>query len=59
MPERVKKLEGQIEAANLDLEKISGDIEKITAFLSKLIDLEGQDARSIAAGQRSLKDYGA
>ena len=58
MPERVKRLEGQMEAANYDLEKISGGIEKITAILSKLVDLEvGQGARGIVEGQRSMKDY--
>jgi DNA-binding MarR family transcriptional regulator len=57
MPERVKKLEGQLESVNYDLEKISGNIDKITAILSKLFDLEGQDTRSVAEGQRSMKDY--
>jgi hypothetical protein len=56
MPERVKKLEGQLESVNYDLEKISGNIDKITVILSKLFDLEGQDARS-NEGQRSMKDY--
>ena len=58
MPERVKRLEGRMEAANLGLEKISSYIEKISAILGKLVYLEeGQVARSIAAGQRSMKDY--
>jgi DNA-binding transcriptional ArsR family regulator len=58
MPERVKKLAGQLEAVNYDLEKISGNIDKITAILSKLVNLEeGQDARSIQERQRSMKDY--
>jgi DNA-binding transcriptional ArsR family regulator len=58
MPERIKKVEGQLETVNYDLEKISGNIDKITAILSKLVNLEeGQDGRSVAEGQRSMKDY--
>jgi DNA-binding transcriptional ArsR family regulator len=57
MPERVKKLAGQLESVNYDLEQISGNIQKITDILSKLVNLEeGQDVRG-AEGQRSLKDY--
>jgi hypothetical protein len=40
MPERVKKLEGQLAALNCDLERISGCLEKLTAVLGKLC--EGQ-----------------
>jgi hypothetical protein len=57
MPERVKKLAGQLESVNYDLEQISGNIQKITDILSKLVNLEeGQDVRGVE-GQRSLKDY--
>jgi hypothetical protein len=40
MPERVKKLEGQLAALNCDLEKISNSLEKLTSVLGKLC--EGQ-----------------
>ena len=38
MPERVKKLEGQLAALNCDLERISGCLEKLTGVLGKLCE---------------------
>ncbi|MFA5572597.1 MAG: hypothetical protein GX799_11100 [Crenarchaeota archaeon] len=44
MPERVKKLEGQLAALNCDLERIGGCLDKLTAVLGKLTEgqAEGQ-----------------
>jgi hypothetical protein len=51
MPERVKNIEDKMET-------ISSSLVKVTDILSKPVRLwESQDARSIAEGQRSLKDY--
>jgi DNA-binding transcriptional ArsR family regulator len=38
MPERVKKLEGQLAALNWDLERIGGCLDKLTVVLGKLTD---------------------
>jgi hypothetical protein len=58
MPDRVKKVEGQLDVLGSDLETIKADIGKITEILSKLVNLEeAQDTRSNAEGQRSMKDY--
>jgi hypothetical protein len=48
MPERVKKLEGQVQALHVDL-------EELTSALKNLVSFEGQPGQD--AGQRSLKDY--
>ena len=44
MPERVKKLEGQLAALNCDLKRIGGCLDKLTAVLGKLAEgqTEGQ-----------------
>jgi hypothetical protein len=39
MPERVKKLEGQLSALSCDLERISANLEKLTIVLGKLCDV--------------------
>jgi hypothetical protein len=51
MPERVKNIEGQMESVNRSLVKVTDILGKIMNFEEK------QDARSIAEGQRSMKDY--
>jgi DNA-binding MarR family transcriptional regulator len=38
MPERIKKLEGQLTALNCDLERISSCLEKLTTVLGKLCE---------------------
>jgi hypothetical protein len=48
MPERVKKLEGQLAALNCDLERISGCLEKLTAVLGKLCEGHGEGENSVA-----------
>jgi hypothetical protein len=50
MPERVKQMEKNFAV-------FTGKFEELTSALSKLFSVEGQDARSIAEGQRSMKDY--
>jgi hypothetical protein len=40
MPERVKKLEGQLAALSCDLERISSNLEKLTVVLEKLCDVD-------------------
>jgi hypothetical protein len=50
MPERVKQMEKNFEV-------FTGKFEELTSALSKLFSVEGQDARSIQEGQRSMKDY--
>ncbi len=42
MPERVKKLEGQLAALNCDLERINSSLEKLTVVLGKLCDTDGE-----------------
>ncbi len=42
MPERVKKLEGQLAALNCDLERISSSLEKLIVVLGKLCDVDGE-----------------
>jgi hypothetical protein len=55
MPERVKKLEGQLAILNCDLERISGCLEKLTDVLGKLCEAhsEGENtaANSIGGSQ--------
>jgi DNA-binding transcriptional ArsR family regulator len=51
MPERVKNIEGQMESVNRSLVKVTDILGKIMSWE------ETQDARSIADGQRSMKDY--
>lgn len=64
MPERIKKLEGQVDNALCDLEKISGslvklekmgvDLAKVTEILGKLADLEsGQGSKGSVDGGKS------
>jgi len=50
MPERVKQMEKNFAV-------FTGKFEELTSALSKLFSIEGQDARSIQEGQRSMKDY--
>jgi len=50
MPERVKQMERNFAV-------FTGKFEELTGVLSKLFSVEGQDARSVQEGQRSLKDY--
>lgn len=40
MPERVKKVEGQVEVIGSDLESIKNDLRKIANVLGKLCDIE-------------------
>jgi hypothetical protein len=49
MPERVKKLEGQVQVLHVDLEELTGALKK---FLS--LDGSGQ---SVPESQRSMQDY--
>src|SRR4030066_1053106 len=42
MPERVKKLEGQLAALNCDLARISSCLEKLTDVLGKLCEPQGE-----------------
>jgi DNA-binding transcriptional ArsR family regulator len=49
MPERVKKLEGQVEAVNVNLEELVG-------VLRKLANLEGTE-QPVPKNQRSKQDY--
>ncbi len=53
MPERIKKLEGQLASLNCDLERISGNLEKLTVILGKLCDFEGENSspRSIGGNE--------
>jgi DNA-binding MarR family transcriptional regulator len=48
MPERVKKLEGQIEG-------LHGDLEKLTGVLTKLLGVG--DEQPVGSGQKSIQDY--
>ena len=48
MPERVKKLEGQLQALHVDLEELTGT-------LKKLFSIEGSD--QFGPEQRRLQDY--
>jgi len=48
MPERVKKLEGQVQALHVDLEELTG-------VLKKLFSIEGSD--QVGPEQRRLQDY--
>jgi len=41
MPERVKKVEGQVEAIGLDLEAMKSDLRRIADALGRLCDIEG------------------
>jgi hypothetical protein len=50
MPERVKQMEKNFTV-------FTGKFEELASALSKLFSVEGQDARSIQEGQRSMKDY--
>jgi hypothetical protein len=53
MPERVKKLEGQVETALTDLEKISGSLaklEKMGCDLAKVADVLGKLVGSLEGG---------
>ena len=49
MPERVKKLEGKVEAVNLNLEELLG-------ALRKLVNLESA-GEPVPEAQRSKQDY--
>jgi hypothetical protein len=48
VPERVKRLEGLVQALHVDL-------EELTSALKKLVSFDGE--LGLDAGQRSLKDY--
>lgn len=50
MPERVKKLEGQLAALSCDLERIGANLEKLTVVLGKLCDVEGETNAHKGAG---------
>lgn len=50
MPERVKKLEGQVEALHVDLEQLTG-------ALKRLLNVEGSVDPAGSEGQRRLGDY--
>jgi len=41
MPERVKKVEGQVEVIGSDLEAMKSDMRRIADALDKLCDIEG------------------
>lgn len=49
MPERTKKLQGQIQVLHVDLEELTGALKK---FLN--VESSGQP---IPEGQRSMQDY--
>jgi len=55
MPERVKKVEGQVEAIDCDLEAMKGDLRRIADALGKLCDLEipGQGLNGSLDGGKS------
>jgi hypothetical protein len=40
MPERARKLEWQLEDVNRDLDKINGNIERVSVILEKLVNME-------------------
>jgi len=48
MPERVKKLEGQLAALNCDLARISSCLEKLTDVLGKLCEPQGEGENNAA-----------
>jgi GTP cyclohydrolase III len=48
MPERVKKLEGYVQALHVDLEELTGT-------LKKLLSVEGSD--QVGPEQRRLQEY--
>ena len=50
MPERVKKVEGQLAALNCDLERISSCLEKLTAVLGKLCEPQGESENKASNG---------
>jgi hypothetical protein len=50
MPERVKSLE-----RNFDV--FASKFDELAGVLKHLLDLEGQDARSVSEDQRRLPDY--
>jgi DNA-binding MarR family transcriptional regulator len=50
MPERVKKLEGQLTALNCDLERISGSLENLTVVLGKLCGANEENNAPKSAG---------
>lgn len=60
MPERLKKVEGQLDSVSYDLEKINGNLRKLTDALGKLCDLEvGNSAQSNmnVSNDNGGKDY--
>lgn len=62
MPERLKKVEGQLDSVSYDLEKINGNLRKLTDALGKLCDLEvGNSAQSNmnVSNDNGGKDYAA
>jgi hypothetical protein len=58
MPERVKKLEGQLAALNCDLERIGGCLDKLTAVLGKRVRVKLKAKQKIvhlkAVGKTSM-----
>jgi hypothetical protein len=55
MPERVKKVEGQVEVIGSNLETIKSDLRKIADALGKLCDIEsiGQELNGSVSGGAS------
>jgi hypothetical protein len=49
MPERLKKLEGQVQVLHVDL-------EELTRALKKFLNLEGS-VQTVPESQRSMQDY--
>jgi hypothetical protein len=49
MPERVKKLEGQVQGLHVDLEELTG-------ALKKFLNVEGS-VQPVPESQRSMQDY--
>ena len=50
MPERVKKVEGQVEIIGCDLESMKSDLRKIADALGKLCDIESPSQRISGSG---------
>jgi hypothetical protein len=56
MPERVKKIEGQVDAVGDDVGKIKADLRRVTEILDRLVDLEGNGSAEAPKGSGG-KDY--
>lgn len=57
VPERVKKMEGQLAALNCDLERISGCLEKLTTVLGKLCEVTDDEGERNAAKSVGGNEY--